>query len=82
MDETAVLEIEERLKKYTILTDDKTKVWWFVHPYSEQKFYSPGQINFDLGNYADKLPQEDITYLSGFPRVPKVLKTADKMDKK
>ena len=80
MDGTATLEIKENLKQYVLLTEATDKVLWFVNPYNQKKFNDPGAMNFDMfQNYgADKrLPQVDIAYLAGLPKIPKQLKTKD-----
>ena len=80
MDGTATLEIKENLKQYVLLTEAKDKVLWFVNPYNGKKFNDPGAMNFDMFQNcgADKrLPQVDIAYLAGLPKIPKQLKTKD-----
>jgi len=80
MDGTVTLDIKEHLKPYVLLTEDGSKVATFKHPYSDKKFNDPGAMNFDMfQNYgADKrLPQVDIAYLAGLPKIPKQLKTKD-----
>ncbi|MCX6820888.1 MAG: hypothetical protein NT016_02985 [Candidatus Aenigmarchaeota archaeon] len=88
MDETLVPDIKnikEHLKKYVILTEEGDRVAAFVHPYNDKRFNDPGAMNFDMfANYGNdkRLLREDVNYLSLLPRVPKKLKTGDKMNSK
>lgn len=71
--------VPERLKQYFTLTPERDKVAEFHPPYDTTKMYNdPGALNFVL-TPEYRLSREDVNFLSRLPRVPKKLKTGDKM---